>query len=596
MNTEDKGILFKIGLATNDMDEYRAIAKAVSKLTAHGRVTMDVCGMERRSFDLPEGGSPWHNYLVEKPTLPCFFPHPDLEAHLPKGYAAKNRELLKQQAAIASEYGLEAAFSSSEPSFWPESFFRQHLELRGPRVDHPRRSTREEFAPCVDQPKVREMYQWMMAELVAAAPELSEFTFRCNDVGSGMCWNSALYPGVHGPSSCSNVEPGVRVKKFLEALHQGAAQGAAQGGKQIKINFQGNFWNNEVYSIRPNLPANTYLDGFHSDSVTAHSMHHFAPVRGCFDPLALIKAISKAQKPNVGEVRLTLHPDYRRGVEQVALVERVTEMICDCMERPVTGLREQLLRLAEYCEKWAGPDRADELFEALVAFHEAFSVRNQVFRLCESFYLGVSGRHITRPLVIKPELLTEEEEAYFLPHVYNIRLNGARMEYTEINGGRKPTPPLIRKFGSKLAALGKKISSMSDAPEGEWLKQLGLTLRLRASMTRSACNFTDAQAIRDKYAEILAGEPRIPASEDDYFGDPGNLEFNELMYDELENAGQLLELLKNGGEELVISTPNPELADCFMLGADLPQQIEKKIDVMRAHWRDIENYLASPLK
>lgn len=56
------------------MDEYRAIAKAVSKLKAHGRVAIDVCGLAaRRPFDLPEGGCPWHDYLIEKPTLPLCY-------------------------------------------------------------------------------------------------------------------------------------------------------------------------------------------------------------------------------------------------------------------------------------------------------------------------------------------------------------------------------------------------------------------------------------------------------------------------------------------------------------------------------------------
>ncbi|KKK61243.1 hypothetical protein LCGC14_3016290 [marine sediment metagenome] len=68
------------------------------------------------------------------------------------------------------------------------------------------------------------------------------------------------------------------------------------------------------------------------------------------------------------------------------------------------------------------------------------------------------------------------------------------------------------------------------------------------------------------------------------------------MYDELENAGQLLELLKNGGDELVVKTDQSELEDRFILGPDLADQVGRKIEIMRTHWRDIEQYLAPPHK
>ncbi len=113
---------------------------------------------------------------------------------------------------------------------------------------------------------------------------------------------------------------------------------------------------------------------------------------------------------------------------------------------------------------------------------------------------------------------------------------------------------------------------------------------------RSSCNFSDAQDIRDTYADILASEPRIPEKKETFHGDPGNLEFNKIMYDELENADRFLQLLAEGGDELIVTAQRAEMEDDMILGPDLAEQIEKKIDIMRVHWRDIEDYLAPPHK
>src|SRR5690606_41585331 len=47
-----------------------------------------------------------------------------------------------------------------------------------------------------------------------------------------------------------------------------------------------------------------------------------------------------------------------------------------------------------------------------------------------------AARMINRPLVVAPQLLTPEEEAYFLPHVFNVSEEEARMDYIDIQGGR----------------------------------------------------------------------------------------------------------------------------------------------------------------
>ena len=81
-------------------------------------------------------------------------------ASLPKAAA-----LLEERCKILRRLGLKAHWGSNIPQVMPEAFFAAYPQLRGPRVDHPRRSKRAEFTWCVDLPETLEMIEWMAAEL-----------------------------------------------------------------------------------------------------------------------------------------------------------------------------------------------------------------------------------------------------------------------------------------------------------------------------------------------------------------------------------------------------------------------------------------------
>jgi hypothetical protein len=148
-----------------DLGEFRAFAKSASRMKAHGRVQIDIGVLAAKAdFELPSGGNEWHQYAVFNASLSKFFPHPKIAPFRPAEWVARNRELLLAKAAILREFGLEAALSSNDTHYLPEAFFERYPHLRGPRVDHPRRSRREEFSFCVDQPETREMIEWMTAE------------------------------------------------------------------------------------------------------------------------------------------------------------------------------------------------------------------------------------------------------------------------------------------------------------------------------------------------------------------------------------------------------------------------------------------------
>jgi hypothetical protein len=117
-----------------------------------------------------------------------------------------------------------------------------------------------------------------------------------------------------------------------------------------------------------------------------------------------------------------------------------------------------------------------------------------------------------------------------------------------------------------------------------------------ASEVRSIHNFYHAQLIRDKYAGILAGPKRIPPKAANWDGAPGNLEWNEIMRDELDNTNELIAMLENGGLELTARASDPRYEDTFLIGPDIVDQLKKKTAIMREHWLDVKDYLATPHK
>ena len=71
---------------------------------------------------------------------------------------------------------------------------------------------------------------------------------------------------------------------------------------------------------------------------------------------------------------------------------------------------------------------------------------------------------------------------------------------------------------------------------------------------------------------------------------------NEAMRDELDNTQELIDLLESGGMDLICHSKDADEEDTFLFGPDLIDQLKRKRIIMRRHWRDIEQHLATPLK
>jgi hypothetical protein len=255
-------------------------------------------------------------------------------------------------------------------------------------------------------------------------------------------------------------------------------------------------------------------------------------------------------------------------------------------------------KLYEVCESWAGESSAEQLFNAFVQLEEAKKYRRSALRGPTAIYWGVSARHITRPLVVAPDRLSPEEEAYFLPHVFNPSEQEARMDYTDIHGAhREVNKAAMDQYVSRINRAIRGMEGIDDAaPEKELILDMAKALRIHSSIFRSLGNFGEAQAIRDRNAEKLGVPPHRPSKIPTWEGDPELQRFIAVMRDELDNTQELMDLLKDGGMELICHADDPKYEDTFLLGPDLIDQLKLKRKIMLDHWTDIEGYMAMPFK
>jgi hypothetical protein len=598
-----KPLTFVVNSATRCVEDFEVLASQAVKLKSHGRVEVGVGSLSERTLaDIPPGGSSWHDYTTMLPSLEKFFPHKDLQPFVDREHVKKNAELLRSKLPILRKHKLSASAQFHVPWYLPEAFFEKFPHMRGPRVDHPRRSRQEAFTICPDLGEGRAFYAEMFRDFAREVPELTGLHLLTNDAGGGLCWADWQYIGPNGPGHCKHNLVGPRVRGLIDALRSGAP------GREIDIDLRGNFSEAELKGIAP----------YHDEHFAARPQHGAmprqvalgpyidTPVLGVFDFVVALKTLEGLKRPEVNRVILDFSANYSRGHERHDLQQVIIDFVAAYFAEPADGLFARTKFLRKMCVQWVGEDQADALLEALHDMHDAFAYRRAAIPMFTTNYVGTSMRHINRPLVVVPELLTPEEESYWLPFVFNVRVEEARRDYIDLHGSRlsgprdwddekNPRVPPIAVFGQRMNAVADRLAKLGG-PGADVFNRMGTALRIYASILRSCGNLYAAQKVRDRNMEKLQGPPRTPVKVGDWYGDFDLQMLNEYMRDELDNTVDLIRILKSGGIEQVLTAITRADEDTFLLGPDLVEQLTKKCKIMRHHWLDAERFLSSPHK
>ena len=587
---------------TTDLGEYKKLAEQAARYKPYGRVLMLVgCLADKWWQGVPEGGSPWHEYASYNPTLGNLFPHPLLAPHVDADGVKRNQAFLRAQREVVKSLGIGAWLYCVEPTYLPEPFFAANPRLRGPRVDHPRRSKEEAFAMCIDLEETQAMYAWMTEQVSRAVPELSAVVFKVNDAGSGFCWAHAGYPGPNGPNHCRGRSAADRFRSLVESFQRG---GRAAGCDLTVYNLSSNFWGGEDAQVKAALPPNTVILPGNPNVMNLSGLIGLSyPVLGLVNPLDLFRSMEKWDDANVKTVQLHYRASYDRAHETLDAIDKVFEIFEDCAAKPAKGFNARQDRLRRLAMKWGGEKHAETVAQAFTELDELVRLLNIEATRVRPIYAAGSMRYITRPLVIKPELLTGDELSWWLPHVFNINESDALLDTIDYHGGRIHmlieeyyySPPLMACVERTLA-VAQKFERAVDSPAGKWLVDTATSLRILASLLRSSHNFVCVQKIRDDYKDLLAGPPPALDKGASESGHRAYRPYYYLLRDEIDNTCELIAILEKGGLSRIRVASDPKLEDTFLLGPDLVDQLKRKVKAMRNHWHDAEGWFAPPMK
>jgi len=587
--------------ADADLDAFERNAARAGQLGATHIVITEAIPPSLWEMDVP--GDPYPAWYMYQPGLLKVFPPQALEKFVDQGYAEKVAALLAARCQVLRRLGLKAAYVANEPHVLPEAFFALHPLLRGPRVDHANRSRAARFAPCVDQPETLALYREAMQKLLRRLPEVEVFSFTTTDAGSGLCWTPALYPGLNGPSWCRRRPMEDRVAGFLGALHD-AATGMGRHITVDLVEIAARSWMLPTFespeSIARKLPAGmsvNHLEGPDGHRVAIQryggGSGEFAPVVGIPRPIAALRGLMAG--PRAPGTRLVVSQGSPAAAD---LNFQVLETFRSAAPRNEVDLWTALHSLAA---RNAGKDKADDLLSLWIATDDAERYLGTLNFGPMLTMGGILGRWVNRPLVPFPETLTEAEKSYYRPFLFQARgaeqaddlIDIQAMRMYEGWGARLLVENVLEKVTGRLSraeALARHLGEGSAAP-AEW-ELLGQRLAALQCLVEGSGDVVAYQAQLDRVKALGTKPDPNPV-----LGAASGWDRTDLMAlarKEIDNAMRLRQLLLSAKGPLLDLAPVPAEETIRRLGPDLPAQLQRKMEIMNAHWEDYKRLFTTP--
>ena len=595
---------------TLDLDEYREYAKFAKEI---GATHLSACQIEPSmwQWDVADNRfDPYPNWSMHRPTIFKFVVPEALKPYLNAEYAAKNLAALKQRAKILDEYGLKASFMGQEPAYLPEKAYRDHPSWRGPRCDQCRRARTEYYAPCVDDPEMRELYRQGM-EMLCREVKLEKFNFMVNDSGAGFCWYPYLYPGRNGPAACGNIPIADRIVGFLSLLQQGAADG---GISELKVNLNRYCSQDILQMVLPKLKKGQSVLNRTADKATATHIIGFPnpfaeqsyPVQAMPRMVELVKQMQAAEQAPQDDVSITL-----RSFEETDTIRLLRTY---WGKRKIgAGVRARYDALFAIAETFVGEPHAEKLVKVWDDFEEVYARWNWAATGGHIFLLGTTHqRWLTRPLVCFPEELKPEEKNYYRAYQFQAGTEKEADDLADLQGhrwlgGYGANFAVARSWSTTCGLLAngvetveKLVAVAKDAESARYLKGYALKLALYRAVAENAAHAVAFQCLIDE------GKARMTAqgAPQNWHGNPRNQDdcgfeqVNEILRNEIGTTLNIIGILEKARKEgvTVIRTAD---RDEFTNVMNLPPvdrligELKKKIEVMEDHRREVTRIFRS---
>ena len=589
---------------TWDLKEFESLA-AAAKDAGFTHIAISELA-ERSDFQGEDKDSPWCEWSALLPTIFKFVAPPGLEEAYPPAFIKRQMDFMKAKHRIVEKLDMRAAFVGQEPHWFNERVYRKHPQWRGSRADNSLRATGMYYAPNTDHPEVRELYRAGMCEMIRQCPRLDLFTFGTNDSGGFYPWDKRLFSGANGPTGYEGRDMGKRVMGFLEALRQGSID--AGGEASIFTNVHGWFTDDETHLVlRSMKPGFGVANGPSIEPYVAECSMMGAGVGAVWLPGDVYDAPVSPSGVLGAVTTMKTHPclNFQGGGNS----HEILQAFKLAMSLPAATTENiRLSNLRTMAAELYAEDVMDTIVDAWYLLDKAGTMMGSAGG---GGALGgpVMLRWLTRPLVAHQELLSEDEKSYWAPYIYQSQASqpDKYLDYINCVGYQIVTTWAEAGHiccgidcieGTLAAAAAKLKQAATETKDKNAAAKLDADVyRVRAMrcVTLTARHFMqmgtliymrDEQNLEHPKTTSTGGEgPSMPTGD---LGSNGLFFMHRSMRWELDNANELIELLKTSPVPLFFTAPEPSMTGPLVLEKDLLANVERKVDIMLKHWRDAE--------
>lgn len=548
---------------------------------------------------------PYPMWFVHNAALLIIFPPKILQPYVNLDYSHKIQGILKQRCAILHKYGLKGVWTDDEPAVLPEAFFTAYPQLRGPRVDQPNRSRHAFFAPTVDAPEVLHMYRQAMQQLLNTCPEVEQFNWRTTDAGSGFGWTPSLYPGKNGNTNYKHVPMSDRVSGFLI----NAQKAAKEAGHDIQINLTAvvprpwmipTFSPDVLQNTVRKLPRGLAIEGREGPDGRPFANVVTEGIRGSFYPLVgiVVPSITANGAAPQNPPRLMVDFGDRTTIDFNYRLLKFTRHM------PMNTLAERVKALHAFAASEVGAGQADNLLKVWSDLNDVKQYL-QVLNFGSMLRMGdVLGRWITRPLVPFPQDLTAAEKKDYRDYIFQAKGESQADDLVDIQGMReyqgwgasllfqRAITLSIPRVRQALTLVHDIQKAQKDAAARSQWELTGKRLQALIYLLQSADNVVLYQAQLDRVKRL--GIKPNPNPVIGYQSSWARTDLMGIARNEIDTMVNLELLLKSTKQPILDLAPTPQGKTIMRLGPDIVAEIQHKIDIMNAHWRDYQRLFTRP--
>ncbi len=558
-----------------------------------GATHVDVSGLPfRYNAFMPDNSDPYPNWSQHSLGLFRVCPPPALQPYLPMDVIADNVASLDSRFAMLRRHGLRAVVHALEPLWLPEAVFRAHPLWRGGQCELGRIANAAYFTPNIDEPEVLELYRQSAREFCTRYPEVDVLSFFTNDSGAGLQWSTYQYPGINGPTRSRGRGPGERVAGWMNAIRDGAAE----AGTKLRINIGTfTFPAHETEAMRAKFGDHLYLKNINGNG---SSLWQASASPGGGDQ-RLIVGLSNGSQYVEGLQKVFAEEEGER--RNLVIGDKLSQTLLESyLESPGTGVVHVAETLRRAAVKLAGEAHAEQLVRAWASTDRAWHAMNQVRQRGGVGPLTGStmGRWLVRPLVPRPDRLTDAETAPFKRFIFSKAEDKDMTDLCTVLG--KPVfigscavwmaRWALQEAVTTLQATHRELTRLAAEATGgdpDWLA-------LHAARVGAfACVLENARVtLLYQHALNTTEESRFGANvwdfDDNVQYDQRAIELRRLAREDLDNTTDLLNLLEANDGLVLMQTNTAEDESVFMYGPNLADQLRHKQQVMLDHWHEYE--------